>query len=549
MLERTKRTIYFLLLFSVPYIVYSQQNPIRVACVGNSITEGTSIATPSLDAYPADLNRFLGDDHDVRNFGKSGRTLLKKGDYPLWNEEIFSDAINFDPEIVIILLGTNDTKPQNWVFKDEFLTDYYAMIDTFKQGTSDPEIYICYPPPSFSDAYDIRDSVLVADIISMITQIADSLGLTIIDFNTPFLDKSDFMPDGIHPLVEGSELMAKIVYEELTGNAIEQKKENNVTFNKKALQLENELPELIDLDLTTGISFDSESAPVVINLLDSYSIDMIQIHFVESPPEFSYTISASQDSTEWSIIVDSSLAGDESKPYLIAKFDTLDANFIRFEIPDGSLAEDSTILISEMKVFESREVHAPLLSWTLVSSTTYTNRIRVYAEKASKSGEYLKLYRQQSEDNPFSLYSNYRATDSLEYTIVIPFGSLNRFYGVAYNNGVEIESDTLTINSLMPTGINDKVDEEIFTNYSLSQNYPNPFNPSTTIEFFIPKTSHVSLNIYNAMGQGVAQLVSQELSAGVHFVEWDAAGFVSGVYFYQLKSDNIAYTKKMILLK
>ncbi|MGD8782203.1 MAG: GDSL-type esterase/lipase family protein [Ignavibacteria bacterium] len=517
--------------------------------MGNSITEGTSIATPSLDAYPADLNRFLGDDHDVRNFGKSGRTLLKKGDYPLWNEEIFSDAINFDPEIVIILLGTNDTKPQNWVFKDEFLTDYYAMIDTFKQGTSDPEIYICYPPPSFSDAYDIRDSVLVADIISMITQIADSLGLTIIDFNTPFLDKSDFMPDGIHPLVEGSELMAKIVYEELTGNAIEQKKENNVTFNKKALQLENELPELIDLDLTTGISFDSESAPVVINLLDSYSIDMIQIHFVESPPEFSYTISASQDSTEWSIIVDSSLAGDESKPYLIAKFDTLDANFIRFEIPDGSLAEDSTILISEMKVFESREVHAPLLSWTLVSSTTYTNRIRVYAEKASKSGEYLKLYRQQSEDNPFSLYSNYRATDSLEYTIVIPFGSLNRFYGVAYNNGVEIESDTLTINSLMPTGINDKVDEEIFTNYSLSQNYPNPFNPSTTIEFFIPKTSHVSLNIYNAMGQGVAQLVSQELSAGVHFVEWDAAGFVSGVYFYQLKSDNIAYTKKMILLK
>ena len=72
--------------------------------------------------------------------------------------------------------------------------------------------------------------------------------------------------------------------------------------------------------------------------------------------------------------------------------------------------------------------------------------------------------------------------------------------------------------------------------YTLSQNYPNPFNPSTTIEFSIPKTEFVILKIYNILGKEVATLVSEKLAAGKYRYTWDASGFASGIYIYQLKA-------------
>ena len=85
--------------------------------------------------------------------------------------------------------------------------------------------------------------------------------------------------------------------------------------------------------------------------------------------------------------------------------------------------------------------------------------------------------------------------------------------------------------------------------FNLSQNYPNPFNPKTTIEFSIANTEFVTLKIYNLLGQEVATLISEELSAGSHKNTWDASYFASGVYFYQIQTESFADTKKLILLK
>jgi lysophospholipase L1-like esterase len=71
--------------------------------------------------------------------------MLKSGDYPIWNESLFSQALNFDPNIVTIMLGTNDSKSQNWIHKAEFIPDYLALIDTFKQLPTHPEVYVCVP--------------------------------------------------------------------------------------------------------------------------------------------------------------------------------------------------------------------------------------------------------------------------------------------------------------------------------------------------------------------------------------------------------------------
>jgi len=86
-------------------------------------------------------------------------------------------------------------------------------------------------------------------------------------------------------------------------------------------------------------------------------------------------------------------------------------------------------------------------------------------------------------------------------------------------------------------------------NFSLWQNYPNPYNPSTTIEFALPTPGYVTLSIFNTLGEQVATLVSENLTAGSHKYEWDASELTSGIYFYRMKSGNFVSVKKMVLMK
>jgi uncharacterized protein (TIGR02145 family) len=98
-------------------------------------------------------------------------------------------------------------------------------------------------------------------------------------------------------------------------------------------------------------------------------------------------------------------------------------------------------------------------------------------------------------------------------------------------------------------GVNGKEQSNLPKEFLLAQNYPNPFNPSTTINFSIPKATHVSLSIYNSMGKEVSKLISKEMNAGVYTTEWNASGFASGVYYYRVIAGNFIATKKLILLK
>ena len=85
--------------------------------------------------------------------------------------------------------------------------------------------------------------------------------------------------------------------------------------------------------------------------------------------------------------------------------------------------------------------------------------------------------------------------------------------------------------------------------YKLAQNYPNPFNPSTTIQYSVPEQSMVTITIYDAIGKEIEQLFSGEKSAGTYSVQWNAANYSSGIYFYKLSADKFVQVKKMLLLK
>jgi acyl-CoA thioesterase I len=189
------------------------KEPIRVACVGDSITYGAGIEDRDQKSYPAILNRMLGSDFTVRNCGVSGATLLKKGDKPYWAEAEFTAAGEFRPHIILIKLGTNDTKPQNAEHLKEFEGDLIAMIEHFSRLSSHPKIWLCLPVPVYETRWGINEQTLTDSVIPAILKAADKKNLPVIDLHTALSDRPELFPDKIHPNAAGASLMAKIIHD------------------------------------------------------------------------------------------------------------------------------------------------------------------------------------------------------------------------------------------------------------------------------------------------------------------------------------------------
>lgn len=191
-----------------------------VACVGDSITYGAGIADRLNDSYPAQLQRIL-QEYDpawrVDNYGVSGATLLTKGDLPYVRQSAYVSAQTCNPDIVIIKLGTNDSKPQNWQYESSFISDYCAMIDVFRNLPSRPHVWICKPVPAFRENFSIRPEVIRDEILPMIDEIGKQKGVPVIDLYSALLNYGSLFPDGIHPDAKGAGIIAQTVAPYLLG--------------------------------------------------------------------------------------------------------------------------------------------------------------------------------------------------------------------------------------------------------------------------------------------------------------------------------------------
>ena len=205
---------------------------IRVACIGNSITDGSGIFMRDLFGYPAQLQQKLGTGYYVKNFGVGARTMLNRGDYPYLKELAWRDALGFQPDIVVIKLGTNDSKPKNWQYGNEFRHDMQQMIDSLKALPTHPQIYLCTPIPACSELGTISESVITNEICPIIKELATENKCHLIDLHTIYKPSEGILQkDGIHPAIKGAGYLADFILENIISNLPVSPDTSCVTYN------------------------------------------------------------------------------------------------------------------------------------------------------------------------------------------------------------------------------------------------------------------------------------------------------------------------------
>ena len=194
---------------------------IKVSCVGNSITYGMRLDDRERESYPAQLQALLGDRYEVGNFGKSGATLLRHGHRPYFDQEEFRQAMDFAGDIVVIHLGINDTDPRNWPhYQDEFVEDYLALVDSLRSVNPKARFLIARMTPigSTHSRFISGTKTWHGQIQEAIETVAYAAGAELIDFYEPLYPYPWMFPDAVHPDAEGAGILAKTVYQGITGD-------------------------------------------------------------------------------------------------------------------------------------------------------------------------------------------------------------------------------------------------------------------------------------------------------------------------------------------
>ena len=195
--------------------------PIKVACIGDSITYGAAIEDCDNWSYPSQLQAMLGDGYEVGNFGKNGATLIRRAFRPYFDQEEFLKAMEFAGDICVIHLGVNDTDPRSWPnYRDDFVGDYLALIDSCRKANPEARIIIALLSPLADRHHRFMSGTKQwhEDIQEAIKVVAKTAGCELIDFHTPLYPYPWHIPDAIHPDEVGYGMLAKTVYSQITGD-------------------------------------------------------------------------------------------------------------------------------------------------------------------------------------------------------------------------------------------------------------------------------------------------------------------------------------------
>ena len=576
----------------------AQDTPVRVACVGNSITWG-GLGDLS---YPAQMGKLLGSGYAVRNFGVSGRTLLRKGDYPYWNEETFYDALDFLPHIVIIELGTNDTKPWNWTYHDQFFADYTDLIREFRSGGRNPQIYLCLPPPAFQTNFGITDSV-IRKVIPLIDSLRRESHTLFIDLYSYFQGKGTYFPDGIHPNADGYGLMAALVRDSILASPAgftryfyapstlvergesttlywEASPGSNVTLNGVPVATSDSL----HLNPTSTVAYELissgprfvDTGRVVVRYLPP---GKIRFGVVNPPildlgwPDTSTlswetakgTLTASVQGTPVALSGSMTVSPATSTVYaLTTTGDVPDTCLMTVDVLEPDSINRSRNASMAVSSFERHNPGALVVDgnrdsfWK--SKSTGTQWITLDLKRSYDlrrvvlrwGSVFATRFNVQFIDETGNITAQRTYTGSGVVDDIRDLSGPGRYVKILLMSKLVPESGYV-LGEIEAYGGRQAVtavsaQRNAVADFHLEQNYPNPFNASTVISYTLPSETRVVLVAYNILGEVVDTLRDEVQPAGSHRVTWTPA-LASGVYFIRLQAQGATARTKTILLK
>lgn len=186
----------------------------RVACIGDSITWGFTLLNPWKQSYPALLQEMLGEEYEVRNFGLNDAAVSFFADTPYAYRRPYRKSLAWNPDIVIMMLGTNDTKRANWD-PEVFRRDYRRIVEDYQELPSNPRIVLVAPIRIFLlkglHLLGLYPETMEEGVRPAIREIAADMGLELIDLKDLFTD-TRYCRDGVHPQKAGARMLAEAIY-------------------------------------------------------------------------------------------------------------------------------------------------------------------------------------------------------------------------------------------------------------------------------------------------------------------------------------------------
>ncbi|MGL4852086.1 MAG: GDSL-type esterase/lipase family protein [Phocaeicola sp.] len=205
------KNVLLLCLLVLSSFVSATPHQVKIACVGNSITFGSGIKNRDQNSYPSQLQGYLGSNYEVINFGVGGTTANSKADSPYINTPAYKNSLDFQPDIVLIKLGTNDSKGWNMPFFDHFKADYQAIIDSYKEVNPRVRILLITPLRCYLESSEgIYSPRIREKFVPVIEQLAYENKLEVVDGHALFGSQFqwELMPDKLHPSSLGASIMA-----------------------------------------------------------------------------------------------------------------------------------------------------------------------------------------------------------------------------------------------------------------------------------------------------------------------------------------------------
>ena len=192
---------------------------IKVACVGDSVTYGHAVDFWYKNNYPVVFQNLLGEEYLVNNYGVSCATVQKTGDFPYLQTKSYKPSIVFNADILVFMLGSNDTKPYNWTDKETFKKEYLELLNSYL-GDNNPKVYLCtvsrvfYKDPEQTtgeSTYFVQENIIKI-VNEVVREIAEEYEYNLIDIYSVTKEHREWYNDYVHPEAEGAKAIAKEIY-------------------------------------------------------------------------------------------------------------------------------------------------------------------------------------------------------------------------------------------------------------------------------------------------------------------------------------------------